>query len=78
MKRSERAWCPPPRFALVSPQLSSFLSSHPCSSFLPFDVPPLLCSRVRTAYRVEVTSPHPTIRCNYKVTLFPNPCSGVR
>lgn len=40
-----RACLVPPLFALVSPKLS-FLSSQPCSSFLPFDVPPLLCSRV--------------------------------
>lgn len=55
------------------PQLSPFQSSHPCSGFLPFDVPPLLCSGVRTAYQVEMTSPRPTIRCNYKVMLFPKP-----
>lgn len=59
------------------PQLPSFLPSHPCSSFLPFDVPPLLCSRVRTAHQMEMTSPHPAIRCNYKLMLFPNPCSVV-
>lgn len=45
MKRSERVWCPP-SLPCFTPQLSSFLSSHPCSSFLPFDVPPLLRSRV--------------------------------
>lgn len=56
MKHSERVWCPP-FFALVSPQLFSFLSSLPCSSFLPFDVWPLLCSRLQTAYQVEMTAP---------------------
>lgn len=59
---------------LVSPGFS-FLSSHPCSSFLPFDVPPLLCSRAGAACQVEVSAPHPTISCDRRFSFSLTPCS---
>lgn len=68
-----RACLVPPPFALVSPQLSSFLSSLPCSSFLLFDVCPLLCSRVRAAYQVEMAAPAPQLGAIISLCFPPEP-----
>lgn len=67
----------PPSFALVSAQLFSFLSSLPSSSFLPFDVWPLLCPRVQTAHQVEMTAPTPQLGAIIRLCFSPNPCTGV-